>query len=67
VGVFPAVNDFGDLDLTNTSEGVLVDYGTGTIHLLGVHSSELSGSNFLFAPGPVISDFGNFNGGFLIL
>ena len=43
------VDDFGDLDLTDTGPGVLVDYGTGTVLLANVGDiNTIDASDFLF-------------------
>ena len=64
-GVLPAVTELGDLHITATQEGALVDYGTGSILLAGVGVDELDASNFLFAQGPMRAT-GGFDGGILI-
>ena len=44
------VDDFGDLTLTDTGPGVLVDYGTGTILLATVSDiNTIDTSDFSFA------------------
>lgn len=42
------VNDINDLSLTNVFTGVDIDYGTGTIRVLGNTSADFSNSDFVF-------------------
>ena len=43
-----SVNDISDLTLTNVFAGVDIDYGTGSVRVLGLDASELSSADFVF-------------------
>lgn len=43
-----SLNDIGDLTLTNVFAGVDIDYGTGTIRVLGLDDTDFSNADFVF-------------------
>lgn len=53
----PAIDSFSDLVITHWAEGTGVYYGTGSIMLMGVDASQLSGADFIFAQGPGLALF----------
>ena len=43
-----SVNDISDLTLTNVFAGVDIDYGTGTVRVLGLDDTDFSSADFVF-------------------
>jgi T5SS/PEP-CTERM-associated repeat protein len=43
-----SVNDISDLTLTNVFSGVDIDYGTGTIRVIGLDDTDFSAADFVF-------------------